>query len=199
VTPKHAPLLKQWRQMLTSPGYRDAQSKNVHARAHHLKGDQDALGALLGSREFSDLPVHFLRQGRDIAQCYQCDGYTVASRAFNLFRGVPPLIHCLGAKPWIRYDPPMPGLELSPYSRIAQEYAEDLREESSWMYPRRPLYRLLDRAVAGNANLRDLPLALAQHIQRSKAKLLAAPRAAQRRLGPALGNRHADLSAREGL
>jgi hypothetical protein len=112
---------------------------------------------------------------------------------------VPPLIHCLGAKPWIRYEPPMPGLELSPYSRIAQDYAGDLGEESSWMYPRRPLYRLLDRAVAGNANLRDLPLALAQHVQRSTAKLLSAPGAAQRRLAPALGNRQAELSAREGL
>lgn len=45
-----------------------------------MLGDQDVLTALLTSKEFSEIPIHILRKGRQILQFNGIYGYAVAER-----------------------------------------------------------------------------------------------------------------------
>jgi hypothetical protein len=100
-----------------------------------MVGDQDVLTALLGSERFRDIPVSFLRRGRDVIYNFGPSGYTPTERIANLFNPAPPFVHCSGPKPW---EAPARvsllgnrktyykrlGLELADYSRVARRYRE---------------------------------------------------------------------------
>ena len=100
-TPAHRPLLERWRQMTRDPRYREAQRLPFERRPWHLASDQVLLTALLGSGEFGQVDFHVLQMGRHIAHCAGSSCYRPRHRLLDLFRGLPPLIHCLGRKPWV--------------------------------------------------------------------------------------------------
>ncbi|HEV2863945.1 MAG TPA: hypothetical protein VGX48_23315 [Pyrinomonadaceae bacterium] len=159
MTPYHRPLLERWNVLLRQPAYRESQGLPFDERLWYFGCDQDLLSGLLGSTEFAHIPVHLLRAGPDIAHCFCDRGYTTGNRIGNLFRGLPPLVHGQGPKPW-----ELTGVlfaELSPYCAAALPYAGQLGEPASWMRPRSAWGRLLNGLTLGNPNLRDLPLVAA--------------------------------------
>jgi hypothetical protein len=100
VTKQHRPLLADWRKMLESDRYRETQSKKWKDRPRHLAGDQDALTALLCSREYANVELKILVRGRDIIQYFGLRGYTTWERTLNILCGPPALIHTQGTKLW---------------------------------------------------------------------------------------------------
>jgi hypothetical protein len=99
VTTQHYSLLRRWKEILESDCYRRAQEKVFAARPTHMGSDQDVLTALLASREFSSVPIKFLRRGRDIIQYFGPLGFTLPERFRSLFT-LPTFIHSQGPKPW---------------------------------------------------------------------------------------------------
>ena len=100
---KHLPLLHAWRDIIESDAYRQMQEIPYAERPFHAFGDQNVLCALLGSKRFEDLDVAVLREGVDIIQHMFPACYRPGHRLLALAKGVPPLIHSQGPKPW-RYD-----------------------------------------------------------------------------------------------
>lgn len=171
VTPAHRRLLEAWKQYLADPVYLEAQPK--WPRPFHLMGDQDVLTALLGSSEFADIKLHWLRRGVDIAQCFRADGYTVGERLANLFSGLPVFVHAQGPKPWrdkgkdgVATGVAVTYLELSPYCFAARPYSEQLNEDTSWINIESTLGKVLHTLTFGNPSLQGLPLALQAQMQR---------------------------------
>jgi hypothetical protein len=189
VTPQHTELLKVWRTMLNHPAYMRTMSMPYYERPLHMLGDQEAFTALLGSTDFSHVPVELLERGVDIAQCFGPAGYTPTERLHNLRKGLPAFVHSQGGKPWKRAPSPTAvwssegsllkhlrtyydylHLELSPYTSIAREYREQLGEEVTWMDMKSTPARLLATLSAGHPILQGFPLALfdagARHTRR---------------------------------
>jgi hypothetical protein len=168
VTPSHARLVERWAELLRTPVYATAQENSWQSRPRHMMGDQDVFTALLGSVEFADVPVHLLRDGLDIAQCFEEDGYRAVHRLRNCFRGLPPLIHSQGSKPWRSRKKGMKqiALDLSPYSRVAQEIGADVPGVEIWSRPQTRIGRTLDLLTFGNPSLRGLPISLIMGVYR---------------------------------
>jgi hypothetical protein len=179
VTPQHIELLHAWQTLLNHPAYRQAQLQPYYERPLHMLTDQEVLTALLGSTEFSDIPIKMLERGVDIAQCFGPAGYTPTERLHNLRRGLPAFIHSMGRKPWERAPSPKQvwsskepllrrlrkyydyiHLELSPYTALAREYQEQVGEEATWMEMKSTPARLLATLSAGHPTLQGFPLAL---------------------------------------
>lgn len=180
VTRHHEPLLRAWRGLLADPQYRRAQAGSLFDRPVHMLGDQDVLTALAGCTAFSDIPIRWLRRGRDIALTVEPAGYTVSERLGNVGRGLPPLVHCGGSKPW---DLPLhsPGLghhlrtyyrrvhaELGPYAHAARPYADRLDADETFAGLRvRTLVGRLCRSLAlGEPSLQGLPQAAVHTVLR---------------------------------
>jgi hypothetical protein len=130
--------------LLSHPDYLSAQAAPNDSRPIHLLSDQEVLTALLGADQFTDLPIRYLRRGREILQLFGPGGYTPWERLHNLRNGLPPLIHAMGPKPWD--FPQVPDfwasprtyyesacLQLSPYTEVARRYGDDLAEPHHWM------------------------------------------------------------------
>jgi hypothetical protein len=144
----HLDLLYAWQAILSKERYLTEQAVTVERRGRHMLGDQDALSALLASREFADLPVHRLIHGSDILQHHGAGAYTPRHRWANLSKGLPPLIHAMGSvKPWRMNQRPRflrtprdyyerAYLELSPYVHFARQYRSCLGESVDWMETR---------------------------------------------------------------
>jgi hypothetical protein len=170
VTEAHRDLLRAWSRLLRRPEFIEAQTKRYDERPIHLLGDQEVLSALLGSKMFAPVPLKYLKRGSEIIQQFGPGGYTVRERLGNFARGrVPALIHTQGAKPW-NYDwkPVFQnprawytslGVELSPFSRIAEGYREELRSGTAWMN-RKSVAGTICKMISGNnMHLRGLPQA----------------------------------------
>lgn len=166
VTETHFPLLQRWQEVLCSDEYRAAMKLPWDQRPLHFITDQEALTALLCSKEFAKVHLYLLHRGRDIIQYFGSAGYTTAERFRNIIR--PPIfIHSMGHKSWLPM-PPTTGIaaglrslyqELSPYRVSAQRHGDSL-QDSSWLEPPSRLGRLLMRLGFGSASLVGLPLAL---------------------------------------
>jgi hypothetical protein len=110
-----------------------------------MMGDQDALSALLASRQFASIPLVKLQHCTEILQHHGPGAYGLAQRWSNVAHGMPPLIHAMGSiKPWRMPEHPSlfrdPSnyyertyLELSPYVHFARSYIDALMENSSWL------------------------------------------------------------------
>lgn len=155
----HMPLLQRWDELLESPEYVRAQGQPFGERPLHMRGDQDVLNALLGSRAFAAIPVRQLRCGRDIAQCCKADGFSPLDRLRHAFRSLPPLVHAMGGKPW-RDGARALHLELSPYSWVAARLDGFAKGELDWTQLRSPLGRLLNGLALGDPSLRGFLPAL---------------------------------------
>lgn len=162
VSRAHLPLLIAWAALLADPGYLEAQGRPWHERPPWLMGDQDPLAALLGSNVFASIPIGLLRQGSDIAQCFNEDGFSVAARLAHAFRPLPPIVHAQGAiKPWHVRSPRAVHLELSPYRWAAQPFANVLQPaEQEWLNLSSPIAKLLNTLAFEDAALAGLGPAL---------------------------------------
>jgi hypothetical protein len=174
VSQSHSKLISRWKAMLAHPAYLKCQQLPALDRPLHMVGDQEALTALLGSRESGDISICFLKRGGEIAQCFGAAGYTVFERLKNVFRlRSPDLFHAMGRKPWMRGDvvpsPRREGLkqyyeyltlELSPYTIIALPYVTKTGSGVPWVRRRSKVARFLSIFGLGSANLVGLPLAI---------------------------------------
>jgi len=171
VTPAHYDLLRAWQRLLAAPPYVRAHRRIWYERPIHMVGDQDVLTALLASERFAEIPITFLRRGKDIVYNFGPSGYTLCERLRNVTRPTPPFVHCSGPKPW---DAPVEvslvadpksyyarlGLELADYSRVARRYRQHL-DEQAVAFEMKTLPARICRALAGdNAPLQGLPLAV---------------------------------------
>ena len=171
VTQQHRPFLVRWKEMLANPEYLAAQKLPMAERPFCFSGDQDAFSALLGSRDFNEVPVHFLKRGTDLIHSGGARTYSLWERLTGLGRQIPPIIHSPGPKPWIAFGPgrDLPGLfwtvqrlllDVSPYMAIARRYRASLGAEGRWADYTTPVGRILRFSGFGHFALRGLPLTL---------------------------------------
>ncbi|MGD0201036.1 MAG: hypothetical protein ABSD27_09850 [Bryobacteraceae bacterium] len=166
-TQAHRPLLERWLQMTRDPRYREAQALPFERRPIQVAHDGWLLIALLESEEFGGVPFGCIRLGRHIAQCAGSSGYRPHHRLLDLFRGLPPLIHGLGRKPWefrrersrIRRFLFDLATDVSPYVLAARRVARDIDMTADWLEPRTRLGAMLRRLTAGHPGMAGLPLA----------------------------------------
>ncbi len=173
VTSSHRPLLSRWRALLADNRYQAAQQESILRRPVWFQSDQDVLNALLGSQEFADVPVRFLKGGRDIIHSSGLTrSYPVRERLIGLLgQPIPPFLHNPAAKAWHALDPATPKtryrfaerlfVETSPYVALARKYAGHLGPGQTWLR-HRSLLGLIVRALGfGHYALRGLPVAAA--------------------------------------
>lgn len=168
VTQFHRPLLERWLQMTRETRYRDAQMLPMERRPFHLASDQALLTALLGTPEFGGVSLDYIRIGRHIAQCAGSSGYRPQHRILDLFRGLPPLIHCIGRKPWESRNNAggMRGLmadvatDVHPYVLAARRVAKDLNVQREWLEAQTLPGAVLRRLAFGHPGMAGLPLAI---------------------------------------
>lgn len=184
VTKVHYKLMERWSKQLQSTVYLDSQKLAWRQRSFHVLGDQDVLTALLTSQDFSEIPIHILRRGKDILQFNGVYGYTVAERMRNLLGDGPVFVHSPGAKPWseqwsrelspgLREYLKQVYLDLSPYTLAAMPFSHEIECDSSWMEPHYGLSRILRTIGLGRPELVGLPIAalmefprIAKYVQR---------------------------------
>lgn len=147
-TRRHLGLLDRWAELLKDERYIEASKLDWQRRPMHLLTDQDVLTAVLGSKEFADIPLAFLQRGRDIAQCINADGFTIGERLACIARP-PYFYHAQRPKPWdntrarFRAD-----LVVSPYAAEARKYRDQLpNDDTAWMDLQTPVTRLLQRCL----------------------------------------------------
>jgi hypothetical protein len=167
VTQAHRPLLERYLQMTADPRYRAAQALPAERRPLHLLHDGWILIALLESAEFSHVPFEWIRRGRHIAQCAGSSGYRPGDRLLDLFRGLPPLIHGLGRKPWEPQREPSRlqhflldlATDVSPYLLAARRVARNIDMTPDWLEARTGTGAMLRKLTAGHPGMAGLPLA----------------------------------------
>lgn len=177
VTRSHYDLMKRWCELLQSSPYQEFQKRPWRQRPVHMLGDQDVLTALLTSEEFSRIPLHILRRGKQILQFNGVYGYTVAERIGNLMGQCPAFVHSFGGKPWSEEWRPEPSnglreyikrvyLDLSPYTFSATKFKSELACDTEWMEPHYLLSRFLRAAGVGSRELVGLPIAAVMDLAR---------------------------------
>jgi Nucleotide-diphospho-sugar transferase len=169
VTKVHCSLVQRWWELLQSSAYQNSQEKEWRQRPAHMLGDQDVLTALLTSREFSEIPVHILRRGKDILQFNGVYGYSVAERIRNLLTGRPTFVHSFAGKPWSeRWSEPSANLkdyikriylDLSPYTLSAMHFRKELDCDVEWMKPHYAFSKAMRAVGLGIPELVGLPIA----------------------------------------
>ena len=104
--------------------------------------------------------------GRHIAQCAGSSGYAPGDRLRDLFRGLPPLIHCIGRKPWTpthdlqgRFMLDL-ATDVSPYVLAARKVAKDLDMKPAWLETRTAPGAVLRGLTFCHPGLAGLPLAI---------------------------------------
>ena len=168
VTGGHRPLLERWLDSTRDPRYREAQLLPFELRPWRLSSDQVLLTALLGSEEFSGTPFDRIRMGHHIAQCAGSSAYSPGDRVLDLFRGLPPMIHCIGRKPWVSTSD-LHGLQrymldfatdVSPYVLAARKVAKDLGMAPAWLETRTAPGAAFRGLTLRHPSLAGLPLAI---------------------------------------
>jgi hypothetical protein len=167
-TRAHRRLLERWLEMTHEPRYREVQALPFERRPFHLASDQVLLTALLGSEEFGQVPIHYMRLGRHIAQCAGSSGYRPGHRLLDLLRGLPTLIHCIGRKPWEPTDDQGRiqrflldlATDVSPYNLAARKVARELGMSPTWLDARTSLGAMLRRVTGYHPGMAGLPLAI---------------------------------------
>jgi len=168
VTEAHRPLLERYLEMVHEPRYRAASKLPLERRPFHLHSDTWVLTALLESEEFGRERFDVLRLGRHIAHCAGSSGYRPQHRLLDLFRGLPPLIHCIGRKPWasVRDRGRVYRLlidlatDVSPYVLASRRIARELHLSPPWLEARTSMGAMLRRLTASHPGMAGLPLAI---------------------------------------
>jgi lipopolysaccharide biosynthesis glycosyltransferase len=172
VTHNHIDLLRDYRDLMRSSDYVEAMNKPFLLRPRHLAGDQDVLTALLGAKKYQNLKIAWVKNGIEIAHCFDSDGFGVFDRLNCFLKGAPAIIHSQGQKPWRQFTHRPLHLELSPYTYFAKQYAYSLSpEETGWMSLSRPAARILDAVTLSNPYLSGIPPVLARKAKRFNNKV----------------------------
>jgi hypothetical protein len=169
--------MERWWEVLQSSPYQDSQKREWRLRPVHMLSDQDVLTALLSSKEFSEVPIHILRRGKQILQFNGVYGYTVAERIGGLLGDTPAFIHSFGGKPWSEKWELEPSvdlrefikkvyLDLSPYTLSARQFSGELACDIEWMEPHYALSRILRALGMGCPELVGLPIAAIMDVAR---------------------------------
>jgi len=167
-TQAHLGLMERWLQLIREPCYRQAQLLPLERRPYHLISDGWLLLALLESADFGNVPVDYLRLGRHIAQCAGSSGYRPQHRLLDLFRGLPPLIHCIGRKPWesaanhgrvYRYMIDL-ATDVSPYVLASRRVARSLPATPGWVKARTSPGAMFRVLTGSHPGLAGLPLSI---------------------------------------
>ncbi|MDX2268089.1 MAG: hypothetical protein NW208_08275 [Bryobacter sp.] len=142
VTEEHRNFLNTWKECLSSPDYTEASKRTVEERPMHMKGDQDVLNALLGSKQFAGIPLRVIRSGEEIIHCGGALGYSPLERVRTAFRR-PYFFHAIAGKPWVLLSPKhfQPGW-FGWYRRLLQElspYVLECRRRRTW-FPQVPYW-----------------------------------------------------------
>jgi hypothetical protein len=179
-TQAHRGLLERWLELIRDPRYREAQKVPWERRPLHLASDGWLLTALLESDEFGHVPFERIRMGPHIAQCAGSSGYRTHDRVLDLFRGLPPLIHGIGRKPWESLDHRGRihrhltdlATDVSPYVLASRKVARDLGIRPGWLDARTRIGSLLRRTTAYHPAMAGLPLSVlhALHMKVKQAK-----------------------------
>jgi hypothetical protein len=165
-TEKHLPLLRRWKEILSSETYRAMQKTPLTERPIHAWSDQDVLCALLASREFSDIPLRTLRLGLEMIHVGHSLSYHGRERLANIGH-LPPFVHAGAARPWSKYffaEGGAQGLlrkvnrDLSPYTALGQEYADAYPEVRKWRDEETLIGKILRLGAGNNPALSGLPL-----------------------------------------
>jgi hypothetical protein len=171
-THHHAPLLRRWMDLMTRPDYVQCHERPVTERPVAMKGDQDVLNALLGSDEFTELPVRVFWNGRDVIHSGGALAYPLTKRLAGLFRPMPTFVHAISLKPWMILvrGKNLPGRwwwwrqlnqEISPYVALAKRYRARTAEPMPWLDWSTPLGTVLRVSGLGHWALRGLPVTAA--------------------------------------
>ncbi len=169
ISSEHKALIDAWKEILFSDEYRRLQMTPWRERPMHIFGDQEVLTALLGSKRFADIPLAYLKEGDDIVQMFGPAGYSPLARIRNAGRGLPPIVHSMGHKPWRPRDDARPTLrrrydelhgELSPYVFVAREVVGEDHAAFPWLYRRSVVGGLMRAITMDNPALSGLPLAV---------------------------------------
>jgi hypothetical protein len=174
VTRAHTPLLRRWHELLAAPSYRAAHQLPLNDRPQHMWGDQDVLNALLGSKEFEGVSVHYLRIGREVIHSGGALAYNVGQRLGGIGRSIPPFLHAMSGKPWWVFHPEYKKThprgftfyrrllqETSPYVAAARAFRHEVGVPCPWLDARSGLGVLVRAAGLGHFALRGLPLTMA--------------------------------------
>lgn len=173
VSRHHVDLLGDYRDMLSSNAYKRSMQEAFHLRPLHMAGDQDVLTALLGSLNYAEVEITWLKAGREIAQCFRADGFSVSDRIVCSLGWTPSLIHAQGPKPWRKYARRPIYLELSPYRYTALRYAQSLEpEEATWLPLTRKVAIFWNTLFMRNACLSGIPAAIAYRVERQWKRIL---------------------------
>jgi hypothetical protein len=179
-TQAHRTLVERYLRLVQDPRYREAQRIPFDRRPLPMLHDSWALTALLESEEFGDVPFDRLRLGRHIAQCAGSSGYRLGDRLRDLHRGLPPLIHCIGRKPW---QPTHGGrrlggfatylaTDLSPYVLAARPIARQLGLRAEWLEPRTTVGAILRGLTGCHPGMAGLPLAALHAVEQRVGRAL---------------------------
>jgi len=152
--------------MTHDPRYREAQALPFEKRPVQAQHDGWLLVALLESEEFGQVPYQCIRRGRHIAQCAGSSGYKPLDRVLDLYRGLPPLIHGLGRKPW---EVPRESsrnqrflldfaMDVSPYVLAARKAAKTVGRSPDWLEPRTRLGATFRTLTGNHPGMAGLPL-----------------------------------------
>lgn len=174
VTPQHIPLLERWAELLNDPEYATCQKIAIEDRPIHMASDQDVLNALVGAREFANIPLHVFRSALDIIHAGGALGYSAGERIRGAFLPKPAFFHATAGKPWLWLggEPYWSQRnffswhrrllqETSPYFFEVRQYRSELGEEACWMDWRTATGTLLRLTGLGHFALRGLPIAAA--------------------------------------
>ncbi|MEQ8969625.1 MAG: hypothetical protein RIE73_04420 [Coleofasciculus sp. C1-SOL-03] len=160
VTQAHRPLLEQWKNMMESSEYKTWQARPRNERPRHARGSDALLIALLGSKQYENLPIKLLRNGRDIAHCGIPSSYSSIQRLMSLSWGVPPIIHVMAKKPWLAQGNQLIYATISPYACVARRYKELLQEDIEWLEIPKNWLGIWHNLFRGHPALSSLPLAI---------------------------------------
>jgi hypothetical protein len=174
VTKHHVGLLDRWTDLLNDPRYLAVQNVPLDDRPVHLACDQDVLNALVGAREFADIPLRVLGTGVDIIHAGGGLAYSVLERLRGIVKPKPAFLHASAGKPWLWLggEPYWSQTnffgwhrrllqETSPYVYESRAYRHDLGMDWAWMYKRTPIGTVLRALGCGHFALRGLPITVA--------------------------------------
>lgn len=174
-TEKHLPLLRRWKEILSSDAYRKLQKTPLTERPIHAWSDQDVLCALLASEEFSDIPLRTLELGREMIHVGHSLSYNGRERLANILHRAP-FVHAGAARPWSKYffaEGGARGLlrrvnrDLSPYTALALEYADLYPQIRQWRDEETLPGKIFRLGSLNNMALAGLPLWAAAHTIRT--------------------------------
>lgn len=171
VTSHHRAVLEEWGRLLSDDRYTRHFVTDLQHRPPHAMYDLDVLNALLGARQWSDIPWHVFPVGRDLIHSGGAISYSLEERLAGLFRPCPPILHALAVKPWVLLGP-NPKFdsgnlqyrqlmqEISPYVALARQYRAETGDPCPWLDWSTPMGRILRLLGFGHFALRGLPVAV---------------------------------------